>query len=410
MRVRIVVVVNDFAFINGGAGQVAISSAIGLAAKGYRVILFTAVGPVDDSLKESGIEVICLDQYDILHDPNRIRAIIQGVWNVKGKIAFNKLLETLDKAETVIHFHSWSKALSSSILFIAKKRGFKAFVTLHDFFVYCPNGGLYDYQHSKICTKKPLGIACTFCNCDTRGYLQKIWRCIRQVVQNRVLYRMNNIIFLSISDLSTRVFQEYYPDRKAILCRINNPVKISSSLERIHVENNTSYLFVARLSLEKGVDLFCEAVSQLGVRGCVLGDGYLLDVYKKKYPKINFTGWLAGKEKEYYIRTAKIFVFPSKWYETFGLSVAEMQSCGIPCIVPDMNAAAEQVIDGDTGLIFRTGDLESLKEKITCVENMIKEELIRMSTQAFDSSPRENYSMNTHLDNLINLYNSFIQR
>ena len=87
-----------------------------------------------------------------------------------------------------------------------------------------------------------------------------------------------------------------------------------------------------------------------------------------------------------------------------------MQSGGIPCIVPDMNAAAEQIIDGETGFIFQTGNLESLKEKMRCVEKMDREGLISMSQQAFDSSSKDNYSMNIHLDNLINLYNSFIQR
>lgn len=408
MQVRTVVVVNDFASINGGASQIAISSAMGLAAIGYRVILFAAVGPVSESLRESGIEVVCLNQYDILNDPNRIRAVIQGVWNVKGKNEFEKLLKTLNKTETIVHFHSWSKALSSSLLFITKKQGFKAVVTLHDFFVYCPNGGFYDYKHDKICVKKPLSIACVFCNCDARNYVQKLWRCIRQVVQNRVLYQMDDIIFFSISDLSARTFQKYYPKKNNTLCRVDNPVEMLSSLERIPVENNELYLFVARLSLEKGIDLFCEAVSQLGLKGCVLGDGYLLDAYKKKYPMINFTGWVTGKEKEYYIKTAKAFVFPSKWYETFGLVVAEMQSCGIPCIVPDMNAAAEQIVDGETGFVFQTGNLESLKEKMRSVEEMDKKELIKMSQQAFNSSPKENYSMNTHLNNLVRKYSLFL--
>lgn len=408
MQVRTVVIVNDFASINGGAGQVAISSAMGLAAKGYRVILFAAVGPVNESLRESGIEVVCLNQYDILNDPKRIRAVIQGIWNVKGKMMFEKLLGTLNKTETIVHFHSWSKALSSSLLLVAKKRDFKVIITLHDYFIYCPNGGFYDYQHSKICMKKPLGIACVFCNCDARSYVQKIWRCIRQVVQNRVLYQMDNIHFLSISDLSTHMFQEHYPNKKSVLYRVDNPVEIFSSIERIPVENNECYLFVARLSLEKGIDLFCEAVSQLGLKGCVLGDGYLLDVYKKKYPMIKFTGWVTGKEKEYYIKTAKVLVFSSKCYETFGLSVAEMQSCGIPCIVPDMNAAAELVVDGETGFVFQTGNLESLKEKMDCIEKTDREELIKMSQQAFNSSPNGNYSMDTHLNNLIRKYNLFL--
>lgn len=406
MQTRTIVVVNDFAFINGGAGQVAISSAIGLVTKGYRVILFAAVGPIDEELKKQGIEVMCLEQYDILHDPDRIRAVIQGIWNVKGKNAFEVLLGTLSKKETVIHFHSWSKALSSSLLFVAKNQGFKIVVTLHDYFVYCPNGGFYDYPHDKICTKYPLGISCFLCNCDARGYTQKIWRCVRQVVQNRMLHQIDDIVFLSISDLSARIFEKYYPNKKVSLYRLDNPVSLPSFSERVHVENNKFYLFVARLSSEKGIDLFCEAVSQLGLEGYVLGDGYLLDIYEKKYPRIKFTGWITGMEKENYIKKAKAFIFPSKWYETFGLSVAEMQAYGIPCIVPDMNAAAEQIIDGETGFIFQMGNLESLKDKITCIERMEKEELERISQQAFNSSPRENYSMNTHLNNIIKLYNS----
>lgn len=134
MKFKTIVVVNDFSFVNGGAGQVAISSAIGLLAKGYRVILFTAVGPVDENLAKQGIEVVCLNQYDILHDPNRMRAIIQGVWNVKAKVVFEKLLRTLNRTETIIHFHAWSKGLSSSLFSVTKKQGFKTVVTLHDFF------------------------------------------------------------------------------------------------------------------------------------------------------------------------------------------------------------------------------------------------------------------------------------
>lgn len=83
-----------------------------------------------------------------------------------------------------------------------------------------------------------------------------------------------------------------------------------------------------------------------------------------------------------------------------------MQSCGIPCIVPDKNAAAEQIIDGETGFIFQIGSLESLKDKIVCMEKMKMEDLARMSQQAFEYSLRENYSMETHLENITKLYDS----
>ena len=45
-----IIILNDFAYVNGGASQVALSSALGLAQAGYDVTLFTAVQPIDSTL------------------------------------------------------------------------------------------------------------------------------------------------------------------------------------------------------------------------------------------------------------------------------------------------------------------------------------------------------------------------
>ena len=58
-----VIVVNDFAFVNGGAGQVAVTTAKLLAKKGHRVTFFSAVGPIGQELKDvQNLSVICLNQ------------------------------------------------------------------------------------------------------------------------------------------------------------------------------------------------------------------------------------------------------------------------------------------------------------------------------------------------------------
>ena len=85
MEIKTVIIVNDFGFVNGGAGKIAISTALGLAENGYRVIFFCAVGPVGNELIHPNIQVICTNQLDILHDSNKIRAIKQGLWNIKAK-------------------------------------------------------------------------------------------------------------------------------------------------------------------------------------------------------------------------------------------------------------------------------------------------------------------------------------
>ena len=103
--------------------------------KGYRVILFSGVGPIDVGLVELGIEVVCLGISDILHEKNRLYAFCQGLWNKKAYNLFLNLLSALNNKETIIHFHSWSKSLSPSVLYATNKMGFHSVLTLHDFFL-----------------------------------------------------------------------------------------------------------------------------------------------------------------------------------------------------------------------------------------------------------------------------------
>ena len=88
-----VVIVNDFASVSGGAAQVAFAGARGLAERGHRVTFFAAVGPVDAALaKHTNITVHCLEQEDILRDPQRMRALWRGIWNSKAGVVFDELL------------------------------------------------------------------------------------------------------------------------------------------------------------------------------------------------------------------------------------------------------------------------------------------------------------------------------
>jgi hypothetical protein len=98
-----ILIANDFGFINGGASQVAISSALELANLGHNVIFFCCVGPVSQKLLDSSVEVIFLDQHEIAKDPSRLRAIFQGIWNVKASSSIYHLLRKMDPESTIIH-------------------------------------------------------------------------------------------------------------------------------------------------------------------------------------------------------------------------------------------------------------------------------------------------------------------
>ena len=402
---RNILIINDFAYINGGAGKVAISSAIGLSNLGYNVIMFTAVGPIDNSLKQSKVKVVCLGQKDILSDSNRLRAVRQGIWNEYARKEFTKLLAALNPSETIVHFHAWIKALSPAIFNPVAKLGFKIVITLHDYFTFCPNGGLFNYQNLKICNIKASSVGCLLCNCDVRSYPQKIWRYIRQIVQWGTIKYIKNINIIYISELNREVSYPYLKDISNKWYFVQNPIDINNRVVA-DVQHNEKYLFVARLSSEKGIVLFCEAMKDLHLKGCVLGDGYLKERLQKKYPEIEFRGWVSGKEKDELIRQGKALVFPSLWYEGAPLTIIEMKSYGIPCIVPDKCSASEEIIDGKTGYIFKSGDLDSLKSAIIKFENSDKQ---YMQSQIIETFETRKYSLLSHCTNLVKVYSNILK-
>lgn len=399
-----IIIVSDFAYVNGGAAKVAISSAIGLSKLEYKVTLFSAVGPIDNNLQKSNVNVICLGQSDILTDSNRLRAVVQGIWNQRAKHEFSRLLSQLNPDETIIHFHTWIKALSSSLFGVTPNMKFRIVVTLHDYFTFCPNGGLFNYQTVRICEKKALSVNCLLCNCDARSYPQKIWRYIRQVVQRHTFAKNKQISFIFISNLNREVSYPYLKDISNKWYFVQNPIEINMQ-QPVNIWNNNKYLFVARLSSEKGLDLFCEAIRDLHLKGCVLGDGYLKDEMQKKYHEIEFKGWVTGKEKDEIIRSGRALIFPSLWYEGAPLTVVEMKSYGIPCIVPDKCSASEEVVEGRTGFIFKSGDLESLKQAIIRCEST---NLMKIQENILNTFVVDKYTLEKHCQSLIDVYNDIL--
>jgi glycosyltransferase involved in cell wall biosynthesis len=173
----------------------------------------------------------------------------------------------------------------------------------------------------------------------------------------------------------------------------------------VRVQENDTYFFVGRLSAEKGVDLFCEAITSLGLKGVVLGGGYLLPELKRRYPNINFLGHIKGDKMRYFLHSCRALIFPSLLYECAPLTVTEVMSYGIPCVVPDRCAAVENVKNGETGFIFKSGDLESLKDVIIKIQKM---DISNLSDNIIENFDYGKYSMNTHIDKLKEFYNNVL--
>jgi glycosyltransferase involved in cell wall biosynthesis len=362
-----IVVVNDFAHINGGAGEVAISSAIELARQGYKVYFFAAVGPVDEQLSADGIEVICLDQAYIAEDPNPVRAAIQGIWNRKAESTLQDLLFRLRQKQTLVHVHGWGKALSASIFRAITNTESRGVVTFHSYEYACPNGGFYDFGKNEICHLEPMSKDCISCNCDKSSYSHKLWRVLRQKVQNDVSgLKSGDMDIICISDFSQQILGPYIHEKSDIY-RVSNPINITD-LGYQKPEESKTFIQVGRMDFVKGPHLLAEAAKTCQVPITFVGDGEMRKQIEDEYEFAEVTGWVDKQQVIEHLKSTRALVFPSLCYETQGLVILEAAALGIPSIVPDSSAASDMVEDQVSGLIFEGGNKEDLAEKIRAME------------------------------------------
>ena len=115
---------------------------------------------------------------------------------------------------------------------------------------------------------------------------------------------------------------------------------------------------VARVSKEKNLEDFFE-LDYPGSKKIMVGDGPMLDTYKKKYPNVEFVGFKTGAELALYYNMADVFVFPSRW-ETFGIVMIEAMACGTPVAAYPCQGPEDVIEQGVTGFMN-----ESLKDAIT---------------------------------------------
>jgi len=407
MLLATIVICVDHGYVSGGQSKVAIESAMGLRAAGARVILFAGCGPVDERLVAAGVETVCLGQHDILSNPSRFAAGCQGIWNSRAAEALAKTLAPLPRDRTIVHVHGWAKALSPSIARPIQAARLPAAYTVHDYFMHCPNGGFYNYPNKEVCSLRPMSTACWLTNCDSRNYVFKLWRNARMFVTQHVAHLTQTFSdILLLSNLQEEVLQNCLPKGTA-LHRVTNPVDVEP-LGQKSDPTTGDFLFVGRLSPEKGASLFAEAAQRANVIPVFIGDGPTSEQLRTRFPQARFLGWRSPAEVRAAMREARALVFPSIWYETFGLTALEAKAMGTPVIVADGCAAREAVDHGVTGLWFKSGSVDALT---SAIRMLLKDELIvELSRQAYDAYWAAPATLERHVAETVAVYEQMLAR
>ncbi|MEP4649863.1 MAG: glycosyltransferase family 4 protein, partial [Ilumatobacter sp.] len=173
-------------------------------------------------------------------------------------------------------------------------------------------------------------------------------------------------------------------------------------------------LFIGRLASAKGIRTLLRAWERHASgasreasarRLTIVGDGPLAAEAHESAPRgVEFAGWLSHAEVQRRMRGARAFVFPSEWYEPFGMVLIEAMAAGTPVVATTASDAA-QITGTPARLVAPAGDERALAACLDELDDATVDEAGRIARRRFE----EMYSEDIGLEALVDLYGSVIE-
>ncbi|MGE0432158.1 MAG: glycosyltransferase family 4 protein [Planctomycetota bacterium] len=110
------------------------------------------------------------------------------------------------------------------------------------------------------------------------------------------------------------------------------------------------FLLAGRVAHEKNIPAFLEL--DLPGTKAIMGYGPMERKLKRRFPSAHFLGYQAPDDFARYMRSADVFVFPSKT-DTFGLVMLEAMASGVPVAAFPTTGPRDVVTDGESGVLLK---------------------------------------------------------
>lgn len=183
------------------------------------------------------------------------------------------------------------------------------------------------------------------------------------------------------------------------------------------ISNNFTVGTIKSVESHNGIDCLIEAAEIIvhdkkisDIQFLVVGEGLLLGKMKKKATelgledKIKFTGKVSHSKIINYFHELSVFIAVST-RESFGVSILEAASCGIPAITSDVGGLPEVNKDNYTGFVIPANNPRILSSKIL---NLYSDNKLRKK-MGINARERvvNNFNWDNSLKSMIDLYNSY---
>lgn len=345
-----------------------------LEKNGHKVIIFSMNHPNNYESEYSKYFVSHIDYIEELMS-REIHAGIKVLKRTLFSIEAKKKIEVLirDEKPDIAHIQNIHHHITPSIFYVLKKNRIPIVWTLHDYTIICPNTSFL--ANGKICEKCKKG----------RYYWPLFVRCKKGSISassvaalETIIHKLTGIydlvdLFIAPSKFLKNKFIEHgFKTDK--LVHLNH--FIDFTVIEGNVPSDDYYLFVGRITEEKGVKTLIDAALEVGSSHLkIVGGGPLLKAMKKyafdrdKNKIVEFLDHKSRIELLDYYKKCKFVVIPSEWYENAGLIIFEAYACGKPVIGSGIGGIPEFIKDTERGLVFIPGNKDDLVATIRYLLN-----------------------------------------
>jgi glycosyltransferase involved in cell wall biosynthesis len=123
---------------------------------------------------------------------------------------------------------------------------------------------------------------------------------------------------------------------------------------------------------------------------------------------VEFVGNVSEQERDKLIRRCRFTVLPSHAYETLGKTILESYAEGRAVVASDLGSRREFVRDGETGLLYRSGDVKQLVQSIRML--VANPEINNRMGRAGWEFVRKRHTPEAHYSTLYGVYEELISR
>ena len=365
------------------------------------------------ALNDVGVKTVTVrnDMIGTSQGPSLFRTALYTIWSPFGVRLMREAI--LRYKPDVVHFHNTFPLLSQSAIYQAKKMGIATVQTLHNFRWICANAMLLG--------KDGLCERCIDCYpwpaLMRRCYRDSLWATLPLALNiglHRFMKTWNRKVdrFIVLSEFSKIKFIEAGLPSEKIAVKPNFIEDVSVNCGR----KDGSWIYVGRVTEEKGVQFIPQVWNRMGDNAPILiivGDGPYRAKLKKEIAgiglqqKIIFHGQCVPDDVRRLIGKASLLLFPSIWYEVFGLVIVEAYQQGVPVAAAKIGTPAFIVRDGETGVHFKPGDVADMADRLSALAKN-PDVLIRMGRKA-RAEYEAYYTPEKNLKCLLEIYEEAIQ-